>query len=262
MLISHECPIQLLEESRSFNDYDYSLVHLLGKLDVYRKFYEKSVSLGRRVILDNSLYELGKAFESGAFAKWVEDLKPTIYIVPDSFNDKQGTIDFFNQWEKNYKHVPGLKMGVIHGNTYQELADCYRYMKDHADMIGISFGYGFFDSIGVGANREQRQANGRPKLVRSLVDDGIWDISKPHHLLGCALPQEAREYPDSASLNIASMDTSSPILHGIMGIAFDEKSGLYEKNPTKMNDVFECELTQKQIQLIHSNMRIFRTFVS
>lgn len=35
MLVSHEVPLSLLEKSRSFNDYDYALVHLF---EIYPEF--------------------------------------------------------------------------------------------------------------------------------------------------------------------------------------------------------------------------------
>lgn len=39
MLVSHEVPLSLLEKSRSFNDYDYALVHLLEIYPAYKQFY-------------------------------------------------------------------------------------------------------------------------------------------------------------------------------------------------------------------------------
>ena len=41
------------------------------------------MKLGREVLLDNSIFELGEAFDSDKFAKYVEELKPSYYIVPD-----------------------------------------------------------------------------------------------------------------------------------------------------------------------------------
>jgi hypothetical protein len=41
MKFSHEVPLCLLEDSLSFNDYDYALVHLLDKDKDYANFFTK-----------------------------------------------------------------------------------------------------------------------------------------------------------------------------------------------------------------------------
>jgi len=59
MLISHEVPKCLFQNSLEFNDYDYALVHLFDKDPKYLKFYKDCVAQGRHVLLDNSIFELG-----------------------------------------------------------------------------------------------------------------------------------------------------------------------------------------------------------
>jgi len=73
MLISHETPTRLLETSRGYNDYDYCLVHLLPINDQYRAFYKDSIEMGRHVLLDNSIFELGEAYDSKEYAYWIKD---------------------------------------------------------------------------------------------------------------------------------------------------------------------------------------------
>ena len=63
MLVSHESPISILEESKQYNDYDYALVHLFETQPEYLNFFKRSLAAGREVLLDNSIFELGKAFE-------------------------------------------------------------------------------------------------------------------------------------------------------------------------------------------------------
>ena len=50
---------------------------------MYYSFFKCSIAEGREVLLDNSIFELGTAFDSEKFAKYVEELKPTYYVVPD-----------------------------------------------------------------------------------------------------------------------------------------------------------------------------------
>ena len=92
MLISHEVPKCLFRDSLEFNDYDYALVHLFDKDPEYLAFYKESVKKGRHVLLDNSIFELGEAYDNEQFAKWVDELRPTEYIVPDALEDADKTI--------------------------------------------------------------------------------------------------------------------------------------------------------------------------
>ena len=64
MLISHEVPKCLFEKSLDFNDYDYALVHLFDEDPEYLEFYKNSVKNGRHVLLDNSIFELGEAYDN------------------------------------------------------------------------------------------------------------------------------------------------------------------------------------------------------
>ena len=83
MLVSHETPVSFLETSRRYNDYDYALVHLFETNPEYYSFFKASKTLGREVLLDNSIFELGEAFDTKKFVKYVKELEPTYYVVPD-----------------------------------------------------------------------------------------------------------------------------------------------------------------------------------
>ena len=65
MLVSHESPISILDKSKDYNDYDYALVHLFETHPKYYNFFKESIKLGREVLLDNSIFELGESFEPG-----------------------------------------------------------------------------------------------------------------------------------------------------------------------------------------------------
>jgi hypothetical protein len=99
---------------------------------------------------------------------------------------------------------------------------------------------------------------GRQKLISDLVKYDIIDQSKPHHLLGCFLPQEFIAYKEHAWID--TIDTSNPVVHGINGISY-ESYGLREKVKTKLIDYMDEELTLEQVHTIMSNIRKFREFV-
>ena len=102
MLVSHETPISILEESKLYNDYDYALVHLFETHPEYYNFFKCSLAAGREVLLDNSIFELGESFDPKKYIKYITELNPTFYIVPDVLEDAQGTMSSWNKFFLNY----------------------------------------------------------------------------------------------------------------------------------------------------------------
>jgi len=268
MLVSHESPLALLEKSREYNDYDYCLVHLLPEYPEYLKFFKDSKAMGRRILLDNSLFELGKAFEPNAFAKWINELQPYEYVVPDVFSNSIGTIESFKNWQVEFApKVSGKMMGVVQGETYQEMVDCYRFMSQNADKIAINFISSYFARRGFSIEPNATQwhilMNGRQSFVQDLIRDQIWDWDKPHHLLGCTLPQEFGFYNTNQQFrpyvvnNIESIDTSNPVVAGLHKTRYNEH-GLDDKLTAKLADLLEVGVSPRQWDIINFNINKFR----
>ena len=78
MKVSHEVPRCLLNNSREFNDYDYCLPHLLDEDEHYRDFFYESRKLGRHIIMDNSLHELGESYDFERLHYWIKELEPNL----------------------------------------------------------------------------------------------------------------------------------------------------------------------------------------
>lgn len=260
ILVSHESPISILDQSVSYNDYDYALVHLFETYPAYYEFFKTSLARGREVLLDNSIFELGKAFDADKFANYVKELKPTYYIVPDILEDGYGTVKCFADFNAKYKDLSGVKIGVVQGKTYDELVDCYRYMSDFADYIAISFDYSYYLVTGRGKTKLERFCNGRQNFITDLILDGIWNSEKPHHLLGCSLAKEFRYYADNIT-NIRSCDTSNPIVAGIKGLRYNGDLGLQDKPTQKLADLIEHKVTEKELSDIFYNVNMFRKII-
>ena len=90
--ISHELPINMLDKSFEINDYEYCLPHLLDQNETYRKHFEDAKESGSYIIMDNSLHELGKAYDTKRLLYWIEHLEPNEFIVPDVWQDKIATL--------------------------------------------------------------------------------------------------------------------------------------------------------------------------
>ena len=89
--IAHESPISIFPQVQSWTDYDYALVHLFEESPEYLELFKKALAGGREVILDNSIFELGSAFDMKKFAEWTAEIKPTWYIIPDALEDSLQT---------------------------------------------------------------------------------------------------------------------------------------------------------------------------
>ena len=258
--IAHESPKSIFNEVQEHTDYDYALVHLLEEDEEYLQQFKEAVIKGREVILDNSIFELEEAFDADKFAHWINELKPTWYIVPDALEDAGGTMSQMANWNGKYKSsVSGKTIGVVQGKTYNEIVDCYEYMDNIAevDMIAISFDYSYYTKSVPHPNKYVSWMLGRIKLLGDLVKDGIINQDKPHHLLGCGLPQEFSFY--SQYPWIYSLDTSNPIVHGIKGIKYNS-DGLWSKESQKLFELINFEV--EDTNTILGNIHKFKWFVN
>lgn len=251
MLISHEVPLCLLEQSRSFNDYDYALVHLFEKYKEYFNFYKQSLLQGRYVLLDNSLFELESIFDQDKFVYWIEQLQPSSYIIPDSLENVEETITSCENFLNKFKDIPGEKIGVVQGKNEKELIDCYNFMSDNVDIIAISFDYSYYLTIA------DNYAEGRIKFIRRLLEKDILNTRKPHHFLGCYLPQEFKAYKNYKWLK--TIDTSNPVVHAIKGISYTNE-GLFFKERIKLVDLIETKIEDINLKLLKHNLSTFKSF--
>jgi len=260
ILISHETPIAYLDSSKYYNDYDYCLVHLCDKYEEYLDFYKNSIKEGREVLLDNSIFELGVSFDWDKFAKRVEEICPTFYIVPDVLQDANATIQNFERFCNIYKNLPGLKIGVVQGKTKKELVDCYKFMLERADYIAISFDYSYYQTTGYSDTQLGRYMAGRIDFIAWLVGSGVWNKFTPHHLLGCSLAREFKHY--IGLKGIRSLDTSNPVVAALNGERYIKGIGLNTKSSIKLADLIDVEYDRDTEQLIYDNAEEFRSIIN
>ena len=165
-------------------------------------------------------------------------MKPSAYIVPDVLEDIDGTISNWKDWQKNYSDLRGNKIGVVQGKTEQEIVDCYKYMAQEADVVAISFDYSWYEKwVPAEQNKFFSWMKGRQYLIDLLIDEKLINYDKPHHLLGCGLPQEFAHYKGEKYDFIDSLDTSNPVVHGMAGIEYKENDGVFyleDKSDTKL----------------------------
>ena len=262
--IAHEAPIDIFEEVQRFTDYDYALVHLLEENPRYRDTFERAAKKGREIILDNSIFELEEAFEADRFDQWINRLKPAWYIVPDALEDAYKTIEQMEDWNnKGLGYLGSGKIGVVQGKTYDEIVDCYNYMNKEAgvDMIAISFDYSYYTTSVPHPNKYVSWMLGRVKLLGDLLKDGVINVHKKHHLLGCGLPQEFSFYKHADYKWLYSLDTSNPVVHALKKIPYKDV-GLWSKESQKLHELIDTDVDTIDIDLVRYNIQKFRWFTN
>jgi len=259
MKIAHEAPLSIFDRVQEITDYDYALVHLFEENEEYYNKFVEARDKGREIILDNSIFELGTAWDSDRFAYWVEKLKPTWYIVPDVLDNKNATLNSFNNFVQKYPDLPGKRIAVAQGSTYEELVECYVILanNDKVDKVAMSFNHPFFQDMGL-ENKYFNMMAGRQHTIARMIEENVINKNKPHHLLGCGLPQEFEQYVGYDWID--SLDTSNPVMHGIKGIRYFD-GGLNNKESLKMFTIMEEDVLASWDDIVY-NIDRFREYCS
>ena len=254
--VSHEVPLQLLSDSKQFNDYDYSLTDLLDIHPEYEDYFRQAKKEGRYIIMDNSLHELGEAYDTKRLMYWVNELKPNEFIVPDVWENSIYSIRNAKHWSKVELPKEVTKVAVVQGKSYSEFASGYQSYKWFGyEKIAFSYGASWFQECFQHPNPYIAKMMGRLKTINNLYKYDIISDYDRVHLLGCNLPQAYLYYKDYYF--IETIDTSNPIIHGLEGIRYSE-GGLLQKSNQKIDKDFTQEVTPKQKEDILYNVEMFK----
>jgi hypothetical protein len=281
-----------------YNDYSYALVHLFEESEDYFQHFVKALKSGRDVILDNSIFELGEAFSPQEFMKNIIKLAEAagdlnarqhlIYIIPDVLHDSEATLSNLDLFLKEYNCIdtlPGRPMAVIQGKTMEELEQCFLAMSGRGlDRIGIPYickGYqhAFIPdtviegkAIPIETNRGmylRAAVHGRQYLIHKLAVTGNSLENERIHLLGAALPQEFKMYTTDFDENvrvildkaIVSLDTSNPVVHGLLSIPYNPINGLVTKADLLLATMLhmpEEDVKPETMKIVTDNIEAFR----
>jgi len=122
-------------------------------------------------------------------------------------------------------------------------------------MIAISFDYSLYEELVPHSNKLVSWMMGRVALLGMLVKDKVINKDKPHHLLGCALPQEGQFYEGYDW--IYSMDTSNPVVHAIKDVMYPPE-GLKTKETQKLFELINWPAENVDRWLLGNNINLFR----
>ena len=261
MKISHEVPIPYLKQSRAFNDYDYCLPHLLDENEEYKQYFQESKEMGRYIIMDNSLHELGEPYNSARLWHWMNYFKPNEFIVPDYWQDKTATLVSAKSWLQREYPEGTTPVAVVQANNQSEAHTCYHILKMQGyKKIAFSYGADWYyeEGLSTTSNKDNKfitKAHGRYNTIKKFYEQDTINKFDSIHLLGCNIPQEFSWYKDMPF--IKTIDTSNPVIHGLAGVKYKEW-GLDEKLSHKV-DKFEGNAENWDTALY--NVKKFREFV-
>ena len=254
--VSHEVPRCLLKASLEFNDYQYCLPHLLDQDTAYKKHFYDFKKSGGYIIMDNSLHELGEAYDHERLMFWVNELEPDEFIVPDVWMDAASTIQNAKEWIKLKYPSNTTPVAVVQSKSFEEAEQCYLALKNMGyKKIAISYGADWYAEKFTGFKIDKAKMFGRIAAVKQMFYNGTIKKDDRVHLLGCSLPQEFGWYNNCSY--IESIDTSNPVMAALEGIKYSD-TGLDYKPKANMNDYFNIDSTKVNLNLVLNNVKTFK----
>ena len=254
--VSHEVPFCLLSQSLEFNDYDYCLPHLMDEYEEYRNFFYESKEMGRYIVMDNSLHELGEAYNSERLMYWVNEIKPNEFIVPDVWENYSESVRNAKSWASVELPEGVTKVAVVQAKDLHEAGLCVKIYRDLGyEKIAFSYGASYYHDIAPHPDKDFGKAIGRYMAISKLVENGTLLKSDRVHLLGTANPIEFGLYKNIEC--IESIDTSNPVMAGIENRVY-YSLGTSPKPKADMNKYQDVSEDFIEPELIEYNIRKFR----
>lgn len=256
ILISHEVPRCLLNDSIGFCDYQYALPHLLESDEEYRNHFLKCKEQGIEIYLDNSLHELGTSVSDELLIKWINILEPTTFFVPDVWEDASGSMVNAKRWANIKVPDKTTKTAIVQAKNMTEIVACVQTYKDLGyKKIAFSYGNSFYNELNPHPNKDLSKALGRIKVIGYLYKRNLLTKYDRVHLLGTSYPGEFAWYNEIEC--IESIDTSSPIMATLDREGYNAY-GLYKKPKSNLNNSFDIDIRNIPLNLLSRNVRMFR----
>lgn len=254
MKIFHEAPISILKEIQNYTDGEYILPHLLDKYPTYLEYMKEAKAKGRYIIMDNSLHELGKAYDEDRLLYWIDVFEPDEFIVPDVWENSSKTV--VNAYNWKHKKLKAKKLvAVVQGESEVNALMCFKELKDIGyKKIAISYGASWYLKNNTNPNKDLAKAKGRYNFI-NLANSLGYTKDVEVHLLGTCYPNEFIWYRDFDFAK--SLDTSNPVMAGIENQHY-MRYGLLKKPTTKIDEVIDKQIDNSMLNTIIHNIIDFK----
>ncbi|MAG60161.1 hypothetical protein CL619_00085 [archaeon] len=172
-----------------------AMAHLLLEDEKYCNWVKGLKKTGVKIVLDNSAPYLGRSIDNDKFMRCIDLVNPDEIVLPDEINSfestKTRTLNFLDSFET--KDI--CTIAVPQGATLDEYIECYQLFSSNSqiDKIGISY---TVDNLFVNEGLPERFVTARHYLIHILVEKGLINPNKDHHLLG---------FGNSATLEIRAL---------------------------------------------------------
>lgn len=254
-------PTSFLEKYARRGDIYLALAHLIDDEgeNEYASFHRREAEKGRRVILDNGLFE-GAQVPAEALLRRAQAIRAQVVCAPDALYDSQGTIKAFKQFIRD-KHEFGLVcdvMGIPQADNPNDWWECFRFMEmsKECHLIGLSIlsiPQSFTNSAWT-----RRITDSRMHVLRQLAnyESLLGRRSTPCHMLGLGesladIVLGNRILPNT----VISNDSSSAFVHGYNYVEYDGLGNIPGgKILEKLDFDLKVELDDFQKALISRNI--------
>ncbi len=206
--------------------------------------------------MDNSLHELGEAYNTSRLFLWIDEIKPDEFIVPDVWEDYAASIRNAKQWSKVQLPEGVTKVAVVQAKSIYEAGLCVQAYRDLGyKKIAFSYGAEYYHEVCPHPNKDLGKAIGRFMAISTLYKNKTLTDFDRVHLLGTASPIEFGMYSNFKF--IESIDTSNPVMAGIEKRVYHQL-GISPKPKANMNKYQDVSEDFIETELIEYNVRKFR----
>jgi hypothetical protein len=218
----------------------------------YRAFYHREAQRGAEIIVDNGVFDLGRALPAADLIAAARAVEAREIILPDVMRDGGATIKASDEAAREIRDLSDefRLCVVLHAADDREWLRCYDHFAS-SDYVG---------AIAIPASRrpapEDQLCRTRWTATKYLEDRGMVEGRIIYRLLGLGRTGHMELVDQREHEWIASVDGAAPVILGAMGIAMLPE-GPYEKPPTPRIENLR-PVPEQRFDLIRHNIAVVR----
>ncbi|MEU6230532.1 hypothetical protein [Streptomyces sp. NPDC047042] len=218
----------------------------------YRAFFGREAERGAEIIVDNGVFDLGRALPATNLIAAARAVGAREIILPDVMRDGLATIKASDEAAREIRDLSDdfRLCAVVHAADDEEWLRCYDHFAS-SDYV---------DAIALPASRrpapEEQLCRTRWTATRHLEDHGMVEKRIVYRLLGLGRTGHLELVEQREHEWIASVDGAAPLILGAMGIAM-LPGGPYEKPKTPRVENLG-PIPEGRFDLIRRNIAVIR----
>lgn len=212
----------------------------------YVRLIRAARAVGSTLVLDNGTPYLGESIPDKDLAAAMTLLDPDIVVLPDVFRDRAATEARIQSFLRTYDEDRNVEfMGVTQGATRSEYIESYLQLSNDQRISHIGVPY-------MDVCVERGPGFERERFLRALIELGIVQSAKPHHLLGLGHAGNIELQRLRTLSFVCSCDTSTAYVHARLGKLLNAVDP-YRKPQLPMD--FDARVDFQILELLFQNVR-------